>query len=85
MPLIRKHKAGSCPGYTWDSDGAVLDVDAELAVELLAIPGGGFSEVAPDPQPAPVDGPSPAPEVIEAPTTPRRGRPRKATDAEVAE
>lgn len=85
MPLIRKHQAGSCPGYTWDSDGAVLEVDAELAMELLAIPGGAFSEVAPaEPSAAPGDS-SAAPEVVEAPAAPRRGRPRKATDAEVAE
>lgn len=85
VPLIRKHMAGSCPGHTWESDGAVLEVDDALAAELLAIPGGGFSEVAATSQPAAVDGPPAAPDMIEAPTAPRRGRPRKATDSEVTE
>lgn len=85
MPLIRKQKAGSCPGHTWQSDGAVLMVEDALAAELLAIPDGGFSEVGPAEQPSAVDEPAASPEVVEAPAAPRRGRPRKATDAEVSE
>jgi hypothetical protein len=85
VPLIRKHKAGSCPGHTWDSDGAVVEVDDALAVELLAIPDGGFSEVAPSAQLSAPDGSADGPEVVEAPPAPRRGRPRKATDSEVSE
>ncbi len=72
MPLIRKEQAGSCPGYAWENDGDVVDVDADMAGDLLAMPGGGFSEVAP-PEP---DGaadlvgdapPGPDAEVVEAP------------------
>jgi hypothetical protein len=73
MPLIRKEQAGSCPGYVWDNDGDVVDVDADMAGALLAMPQGGFSEVA-APEPgsgpeSPLDSGAAAPsgEVVEAP------------------
>jgi hypothetical protein len=48
MPLIRKERAGSDSfGNTWSEDGATVDVEAEHAAALLAIPDGGFSEVTP--------------------------------------
>ena len=54
--FIRKAHAGSAPGYTWENDGDVIEVDDYLAWELLDIPNGGFSEVAPPPPaPEPVD------------------------------
>lgn len=42
---VRKEKAGSAPGHTWEHDGDVLEVDDDLGHELVAIPTGGFSEV----------------------------------------
>lgn len=39
---LRKDNAGSAPGYEWPHDGAVIEVDDELAEQLLAIPNGGF-------------------------------------------
>lgn len=44
---LRKAQAGSAPGHHWEMDGSVLEVDDDLAYELLAIPGGGFSEAEP--------------------------------------
>lgn len=38
--------------YEWPSDGAVVEVAAEHARELLAIPDGGFSEVLDESEPA---------------------------------
>lgn len=46
--LLRKEKAGSTIGHVWENDGDVHDVPDQLAAELLAIPGGGFTEVAGD-------------------------------------
>lgn len=49
---IKKARAGSVPGYTWDKDGAVVEVHDELAEELLMIPHGGFTvAAAPQEQP----------------------------------
>lgn len=82
MPYIRKEKAGSCPGYTWEHDGDVVEVDAvQLVAELLAIP--GFSEVA---APAKAEkpeqsDPDPGAEADE-PTAPKRGRPRKTAQSQ---
>lgn len=44
---VRKLHAGSAGPYTWETDGAVLDVPDVFGEELLAIPGAGFYEVAP--------------------------------------
>lgn len=92
MPFIRKDKAGSCPGYSWERDGAVVEVDdLALVAELLAIP--GFSEVAePEPEHQAADDPSredaaghDEPEAHDAPAAPaKRGRPRK-TQTEISE
>lgn len=48
---LRKQQAGSGGGHIWDGDGDVLEVDDETALDLLAIPDGGFSEVAEPPKP----------------------------------
>lgn len=48
--FIRKAHAGNAPGYAWEEDGQVIEVDDETAFELLGIPGGGFS-IAEAPQP----------------------------------
>lgn len=41
---IRKARSGADSfGHVWPEDGAVVDVDYEQAVVLLAIPDGGFS------------------------------------------
>lgn len=87
MLHVSKAQAGSSSlGFTWDTDGAVIEVPDEVAAELVAIPDGGFAivsapeaeaEVAPaDPQaltePAPDDN-----QITEAPTRPARGRPAK--------
>ena len=77
MPYIRKDKAGSCPGYTWERDGDVVEVDdVQLVAELLAIP--GFSEVA-----APAEPEKPADDGSdEEPAAPKRGRPRKTAQSQ---
>ena len=49
-----KKETGGCEvaGFTWANDGDVVDVPDDLGAELLAIPGGGFSYVEPDAEPA---------------------------------
>ena len=47
MVWLKKKSAGSAPGYTWEHDGDVLDVDEALALELLERPGGEFAEGEP--------------------------------------
>lgn len=47
MVWLKKKHAGSAPGYTWEHDGDVLDVDEELALELLERPGDEFTEGEP--------------------------------------
>jgi hypothetical protein len=87
--FLRKDQAGSAPGHTWENAGDVIEVDDELAWQLLAIPGGGFAEV-PAPEPAPVVDEPPADEEPEPETdsdeeeAPKRkgGRPRLPRDAE---
>jgi hypothetical protein len=92
MPHIRKALAGSDSyGHQWPEAGAVVEVTAEQAAELLAIPDGGFSlvtdesPIVEEPAAEPTDSveePDPAAEqpVDEAPP-PRqpRGRKPKAT------
>jgi hypothetical protein len=51
---LRKARAGSAPGLTWEKDGDVLEVEEALAEQLLRIPNGGFSIAEP-----PVDEPEP--------------------------
>ncbi|MDB4872982.1 MAG: hypothetical protein JWL97_3986 [Gemmatimonadales bacterium] len=72
MTLIRKAFAGNDTfGNTWAQDGAVVDVQAEHAAQLLAIPDGGFCEVADYPeQPEPaVPDPPAQPAEPDAPVT----------------
>jgi len=47
---LTRSMAGSAPGnLTWHQPGDVVEVPDDLALELLAIPDAGFSEVhAPD-------------------------------------
>jgi hypothetical protein len=53
--LLRKAHAGSCSlGYTWPTDGAVVQVRPEHVDDLLAIPGGEFTVVAQRDEQAPV-------------------------------
>lgn len=54
MVQVMKRRAGSdSHGNVWESDGAVVDVDPEVAAELVMIPDGGFEVVSdaqlPDP------------------------------------
>lgn len=78
MPYIRKEKAGSCPGHTWEHDGDVVEVDdVQLVAELLAIP--GFSEVA---APAKPEKAASDAETDDEPATPKRGRPRKTAQSQ---
>lgn len=79
-------------GYTWETIDDVVEVPDELGLDLLNIPGAAFAEVpAPAGKPESVTGtgepssPQVDAEVVEAPTTPKRGRPRKATQAEINE
>ena len=45
--FLRKAQAGSAPGYTWEGGGQVIEVEDELAYQLLAMPDGGFSQATP--------------------------------------
>lgn len=85
---LRKAQAGNIPGHQWEHDGQVIEVDDELAWDLLAIPDGGFSEAQPpkeeplDPEP---DAETPSePVEDEEPAKPKRGpgRPKKTEIAE---
>lgn len=88
MWLSKLVTPGAAPGgLVWNTPRDVVEVDDDLGAELLSI--GGFAEA-----PAPASAAqvvadqaddAAAPEVVEAPAAPRRGRPRKATDAEVSE
>lgn len=79
--FLRKDQAGAAPGHTWENPGDVVEVDDELAYQLLAIPCGGFSEAEP-PAAAPEDDPEHKPDDEE--DTPKRkgGRPRLPRDSE---
>lgn len=88
MLHVSKARAGSSSlGFTWDADGAVVEVPDEVAAELVAIPDGGFAivsapgvetEVEPD-NPQSVTEPAPdGDQITEAPAKPTRGRPAKA-------
>lgn len=83
---VRKEQAGSAPGHTWEEDGQVIEVDDELAEQLLAIPNGGFSEAAPPPaEPEKKEEPGEEsgeeePEEDETSTKKKGGRPRLPRD-----
>lgn len=51
MTVLRNHKApASAPGdLHWDDTDSLVEVEQEIAVQLLAIPDGGFVEVEADP------------------------------------
>ena len=54
--LLRKEQGGSTvAGFEWELDGDVVDVPDDLAMDLLAIKGGGYS--VPEPAPVPVTDP----------------------------
>jgi hypothetical protein len=72
---LRKARAGSAPGHTWEHDGDVLEVDESLAEQLLRIPGGGFTIAA-----TPTDEPEPEPE----PETPEESEPEEEPGTEAA-
>jgi hypothetical protein len=59
MVPLRK-ASGGCTvlGYHWAHDGDVTEVPYDVAMELLAIPGGGYSVA--DDEPEPVTEPAPA-------------------------
>ncbi|NUP38162.1 MAG: hypothetical protein HOY76_14395 [Streptomyces sp.] len=83
MPYIRKDKAGSCPGHTWENDGDVVEVDDPVLVaDLLEIP--GFSEVAPPKDDTGKDNTDKSDSAgsDEEPSTPKRGRPRKTAQSQ---
>ena len=82
MPYIRKDKAGSCPGYTWEHDGDVVEIDdPHLVGELLAIP--GFSEVAAPAKPEKPEKTNTGSDAeADEPATPKRGRPRKTAQSQ---
>lgn len=69
--LLRKETGGTTiswrgRGYTWPEDDPVCDVPVELAVDLLAIRGSGYSEVPETPEASGADG-AETPEVPETP------------------
>ena len=49
--FLRKAHAGNVPGYTWENDGQVIEVDDALAEDLLDMPNGGFSIAEPPTEP----------------------------------
>ena len=62
---LKKDKGGSAilwhgTEYSWPEDGYVIEVPDNLAADLLAIPGGGYSR-AEAPQPALKDEPKDEP------------------------
>lgn len=59
MVWLKKKNAGAAPGYTWEHDGDVLDVDEALALELLERPGDEFSEGEPPAESTEVTEPEP--------------------------
>lgn len=72
---VRKARAGGCSlGYDWPHDGAIVQVQAEHAAELVRIPDGGFAivEAPPEPEaePEPTKVTEPAPEPANAVTEP---------------
>lgn len=81
MVLLRKKSAGNAPGYSWDADGAVVDVDDALAQELLGRPGDEFVEVPaeekPDPESTEVT--EPEPEADDEPAATEDDSPKKTT------
>lgn len=88
LNVSKAHAGSSSLGYTWDTDGAVVEVPDDVAAILVAIPDGGFaivsesaieSEVAPETaqaitEPAPDEAPS-----VEAPAKTTRTRSTKAS------
>ncbi len=51
--LLAKEQGGTTvAGHTWENDGDAVDVPYDLAMELLAIKGGGFYVPAPDGEPS---------------------------------
>ena len=49
--LLGKKQAGSALGYTWDQDNAVIEVDNDVAGQLLSIGHAGFYEIHPSARP----------------------------------
>lgn len=88
MVPVRKAYAGSdSHGHVWPEDGAVVHMDYDLAMELVAIPDGGFSVVEleeEDGKTVEEPAPEPAAAVDEAPK-PRRTRSSKAKPADTIE
>ena len=49
--LLAKEQGGSVvAGYAWANDGDAVDVPYDLAMELMAIKGGGFYVPEPEPR-----------------------------------
>lgn len=67
MARIRKEHAGSDSfGHVWPEDGAVVNIDDhDQIASLMAIPDGGFSEVAPEQRAAKAKPAAPAEELSE--------------------
>lgn len=88
MLNVSKARAGSSSlGYTWGTDGAVVEVPDDVAAELVAIPDGGFaivpdqvieSEVAPDNAQAVTEPEPDDKQSVEAPAKTTRTRSTKA-------
>lgn len=85
---VRKARAGADSwGHTWPTDGAVIELDYDQALILLAIPDGGFSvaddtdATNPDESPDALSEVTPDPDTALTEPAPRRGpgRPRKTT------
>jgi hypothetical protein len=67
MWLTRSMAGSASGGLTWDQPGAVVEVPDDLALELLAIPGAGFAEVAaPDAGQGPDKAEEPTPDTEQA-------------------
>jgi hypothetical protein len=75
--LAKKQGGTTVRGHTWEHDHHAVDVPYELAMELLAIKGGGFYV----PEPEEITEPAPAAELSESPKPRAKGK----QDAAVAE
>lgn len=82
MVWLKKKHAGSAPGYTWEHDGDVLDVDEELALELLERPGDEFAEGEPPESPDEDSDDADAGEAADGAETKKPARARRAKVSE---
>lgn len=87
VPLRKARAGGTSLGFDWPTDGSVVEVPDDVAVELLAIKDGTFTvaEVQPVTDPTPEPDPAPAPAIEPAPGPSEITEPEPDPDESVAE